>query len=65
MRENRLYSSEGGARSNPSFLPLSDRDSVSRSSPIVLPLTMHFAPSQYHLVRSLELTAVCRSITVI
>jgi signal transduction histidine kinase len=23
MRENRLYSSEGGARSNPSFLPLS------------------------------------------
>jgi hypothetical protein len=25
MRENRLYSSEGGARSNPSFLPLSER----------------------------------------
>ena len=24
MRENRLYSSEGGARSNPSFLPLSE-----------------------------------------
>jgi len=23
MRENRLYSSEGGARFNPSFLPLS------------------------------------------
>lgn len=32
MRENRLYSSEGGARSNPSFLPLSDRDSASRCS---------------------------------